>query len=300
MDRRAPAPAQFIAEVSSNHGRDLQRCLEFIRVSADIGCSAVKFQLFKLRQLFAPEILRVRTDLLVRETWELPVEFLPELARACAEKDVQFSCTPFYLKAVEELLPHVAFYKVASYELIWDDLLRECARTGKPVVLSAGMATLEEVRHAVDVLRKSGGKDLTLLHCVSGYPTPPGECNLAVIETLRREFGCPVGWSDHSVNASVVERAVRRWGAGMIEFHLDLDGSGAEFKAGHCWLPGQIAPVIRTVQSASGDVSNDVLPMDGNGKKEPAPSELPDRKWRRDPVDGCRPLRATRTSVLPR
>ena len=285
----------FVAEVSSNHGRNLQRCLEFVSTSADIGCDAVKFQLFKLRELFAPEILAVRKDLLIRETWELPVEFLPELSRASAERKVKFSCTPFYLKAVEELFPYVDFYKVASYELIWDDLLRECARTGKPLVLSVGMATMDEVRRAVTVVRDAGCRDLTLLHCVSGYPTPPDESNLAVIETLRYEFRCPAGWSDHSVNAAVIERAVRRWGAEMVEFHLDLDGSGAEYKTSHCWLPNQIAPVLRALRKpVTPEKSSERLPMDGNGEKEPAPSELPDRKWRRDPVDGYRPLKNTR------
>ena len=295
MNIRGTSPARFVAEVSSNHGRVLQRCLEFINTSANIGCDAVKFQLFKLRQLFAPEILAVRKDLLVRESWELPLEFLPELARACAERKVKFSCTPFYLKAVEDLLPYVDFYKVASYELIWDDLLRECGRTGKPLVLSVGMATMDEVRRAVAVVRDAGCRDLTLLHCVSGYPTPPNECNLAVIKRLRREFDCPAGWSDHSVNAAVVERAVQRWGAEMVEFHLDLDGTGDEYKTGHCWLPAQIAPVIRGLQKPlTQEEALEPLAMDGDGDKKPSPSELPDREWRRDPVDGYRPLRSIR------
>ena len=213
MEMSGISPARFVAEVSSNHGRNLQRCLEFISTSAEIGCDAVKFQLFKLRQLFAPETLAARKELLIRETWELPLEFLPELARACAERKVAFSCTPFYLKAVEELLPYVEFYKIASYELIWDDLLRECARTGKPVVLSTGMATMQEVEHAVGVIRAAGCRDLTLLHCVSGYPTPPQECNLAAIDTIRDQvssfspYSLRVGWSDHSVNEDVIRRA---------------------------------------------------------------------------------------------
>lgn len=277
---------RFIAEVSSNHHADLARCLAFVDCAADIGCDAVKFQLFRVRELFAPEILARSAKHRARQAWELPPRYLAPLAARCAERGIAFSCTPFYLEAVPELEPHVAFYKIASYELLWADLLVACARTGKPVILSTGMATLDEIGSAVATLRDAGCQDLTLLHCVSGYPTPVGECNLAAIETMRRAFACPVGWSDHSVQPGVIHRAVHRWGAAAIEFHLDLDGTGDEFKTGHCWLPDRMAAVIREAR--------DGCLADGNGRKLPAPSELPDREWRADPADGLRPLRARR------
>lgn len=281
----------FVAEVSSNHHRDLDRCLAFIDTSARMGCQAVKFQLFKIRELFAQEILAKSELHRRREQWELPVEFLPALAQRCRERGVDFACTPFYLKAVEELRPHVAFYKIASYELLWRELLEACAATGKPVVLSTGMATLDEIGEAVSTLRRAGCAQPILLHCISGYPTPPGECNLAAIETLRQAFGCPVGWSDHSVRPGVVARAVHRFGASMIEFHLDLDGQGEEFRAGHCWLPEPMAQVIAQVREGAC--------ADGTGEKVPAHSELPDRAWRADPSDGLRPLLATRRTFKP-
>jgi sialic acid synthase SpsE len=274
--------SRFVAEVSSNHHRDLSRCLAFVDAAASIGCDAVKFQLFRVRELFAPEVLARSERHRSRAGWELPPEFLAPLAARCREKGIAFACTPFYLAAVEELFPHVAFYKVASYELLWDDLLRECARTGKPVVLSTGMATMPEVGHAVETLRVAGCRDLTLLHCVSGYPAPPAQCNLAAIDTLRRAFGCPVGWSDHSADAGVILRAVHRWGAAMVEFHLDLEGKGEEFAAGHCWLPGGMGEVIA---SACKGVS-----ADGDGVKVTAPAETAEREWRSDPSDGLRPL----------
>jgi len=280
----------FVAEVSSNHHRDLNRCLEFVKTAAEIGCDAVKFQLFRVRELFAPEALRHNPELLAREAWELPTSFLQDISSACCARNIMFACTPFYLKAVEELLPFVAFYKIASYELPWDDLLRECAKTGKPVVLSTGMATLDEVARACFVLRNAGCEDLTLLHCVSSYPAKPEECNLASILTLREKCNCPVGWSDHSVQPAVIYRAVQFWGASMVEFHLDLDGGGAEFASGHCWLPQQIAPVIETVRT--GTVA------DGEGAVAPAPSEIEEREWRADPEDGLRPLKATRRQLL--
>lgn len=278
----------FIAEVSSNHYRDLNRCFQFIDTAADIGCSAIKFQLFKIDKLFAPEVVSQRKDIQKRREWELPVSFLPKLADRCKERGIQFSCTPFYIDAVSELQPYVEFYKIASYELLWIDLLLACAQTGKPVVLSTGMATLNEVQNAVKIFRNFGYTDLTLLHCASVYPTPPDHCNLAAIETLRVTTGCDIGWSDHSVSPSVIYRAIHHWDARMIEFHLDLDGKGEEYSKGHCWLPDQIKEVIDTVKTG--------FLSDGRSKKEPDIYELEEREWRADPSDGLRPLLRTRLS----
>lgn len=185
----ASALIRFIAEVSSNHHRDLARCFDFIDTAARIGCDAVKFQLFKIDQLFAPEILTKSATHRKRKDWELPLDFLPELAQHGHERGIQFSCTPFYLDAVDELKPFV--------------------------------------------------------------------------DTLRTACGCPVGWSDHSVSPAVVHRAVQHWGAVAVEFHLDLDGQGEEFAAGHCWLPAQMQSVIETLQIGQ--------TADGNGDEQPAP-----------------------------
>lgn len=277
---------QFIAEVSSNHNRDLQRSFAFIDAAAEVGCQAVKFQLFKIDQLFAPEILSRSEKHRRRKEWELPLEFLPELAKRSHAKGIEFSCTPFYIDAVAELEPHVDFYKIASYELLWDDLLAACAAKGKPVILSTGMATIEEIQHAVQVLRQHGCTEPRLLHCTSAYPTPYNEANLSAIETIRTATKCSVGWSDHTVEPGVIYRAIHQWGAEVIEFHLDLDSRGEEYAAGHCWLPGQIEEVIGAV--------NIGLHADGDGVKEPVESELADRMWRADPVDGLRPLQTIR------
>ena len=278
---------EFVAEVSSNHHQDLSRCFQFVEKAAQIGCSAVKFQLFKIEELFAPEVLKKNSGLRARKAWELPLYFVPEIKARCREKNIQFSCTPFYLEAVDELFPYVDFYKIASYELLWNDLLIACAKTGKPIVLSTGMATIKEIKQALEVLQKAGCCELTILHCVSGYPAPVLESNLAVIETLRRELKwqskIKFGWSDHSVTSGVLYRAVFTWQADMVEFHLDLDGMGEEFFSGHCWLPEHIKEVIKQVKNG--------FKADGRGIKAPVESELPDRNWRADPFDGLRPLK---------
>ena len=279
----------FISEVSSNHSQSIDRALEFIDQSAAIGCDAVKFQLFKTEMLFSKEVFESNPETIKRKQWELPIEFLPALSQRCKEKGIQFSCTPFYIDAVDELDQYVDFFKIASYELLWDDLIMACVKTGKPLILSTGMATMDEIRHAVEIANKSGCKNLTLLHCTSAYPTPYEEANLAAIETLRNEFGCKVGWSDHTVDSGVINRAINRWGAEVVEFHLDLEGAGEEFESGHCWLPKKMGHVIKQVRHG--------LIADGEGVKRPSVSELPDRSWRTDPSDGLRPMKSIRDTL---
>ena len=282
---------KFIAEVSSNHAQDLNRSIAFVDAAAEAGFDAVKFQLFRVAQLFAPEILAKSPQHRKRVAWELPLEHLAPLAKRCQEKGVEFSCTPFYLDAVKELEPYVAFYKVASYELLWTDLLKACAATHKPVIISTGMAIMPEIKAAVTTLENGGAKDVTVLHCVSAYPSPPEQSNLSAIDTIRRATGAKTGWSDHSRSPAVIERAVHHWNAETIELHLDLDGTGEEYHTGHCWLPDEIAPVIARIRQA--------MTADGKGFKEPVPAELPDREWRADPADGLRPFKHVRESWTP-
>src|ERR1700753_2549597 len=150
----------FIAEASSNHGRDLDRARAFVDAAADAGCDALKSQLFKIDRMFAPEILRQSPKHRARSEWELPLEHLAPLAEHCSARKIRFSCTPFYLEAVAELAPFVDFYKVASYELLVTDLLRACAQSGKPVVLSTGMATMDEIVTAANTLKSAGATDI--------------------------------------------------------------------------------------------------------------------------------------------
>jgi N-acetylneuraminate synthase len=305
---------RFVAEVSSNHAcagiergsrEHLERALAFVDRAAELGCAAVKFQQFRVRELFAREALEAHPHLLQRQAWELPEEFNAVLARRAHERGIAFASTPFHRAAVDLLAPLVDFFKLASYQLLWHEQLAAVARTGKPVVLATGMASLAEVGAAVRCLRESGCRELELLHCVSVYPAAEEEANLAALQTLRREFGLDVGWSDHTRSPAVIERAVRRWGASMVEFHLDLDGRGAEYvgdarQSGHCWLPGEIAWVLAQIERpAPGELPRS-QPCDGDGHKEPGAGEAHEARWRTDPSDGLRPLLATRAQLVHR
>jgi len=286
---------EFIAEVSSNHNQDLDRCLRFIETAKQIGCDGIKFQLFKMDELFAPQIIKYNPQLNKRRAWELSLKFIPKLAKASHKLGLKFSCTPFYLEAVEDLRPYVDFYKIASYELLWHDILRMCAKTDIPIVLSTGMANIEEIDAAVEAMRSGGARDITLLHCISSYPVTVSQCNLAAIKTLRDRYGCKSGWSGHIVSDAVIYRAVFKWQASMVEFHMDLDGNGDEFNKDYCWLPEKMAAVISNLRQGAGAELSDES-ADSDGVKNPVESELDERNWRADPSDGLRPLLKLRES----
>ena len=279
----------FIAEVSSNHAQNLERSLEFVKVAADIGCDAVKFQFFRIDDLFSKEAINANPEILMRKNWELPLSFLEEISKCAKEHQIYLGITPFSINAVRKLEPYVDFFKIASYELLWHDLISNCISTNKPLVISTGMSNLKEIKSTVEFIKSRNFKNYYLLHCTSAYPTPPHDCNLAAIDTISKEFNCKVGWSDHSVNESVIFRSIYKWGAGIIEFHLDLEGKGAEYKSGHCWLPRKMEKVIAKINTG--------LLSDGNGIKIPVESEISDRDWRADPSDGLRPMRYIRDKI---
>ncbi len=309
---------RFIAEIGSNHNADLNRCLQLVDAAAAAGCGAVKLQVFRVEDLFAPQALEAHPELAHRKAWELPLEFLTPLRERCRKRNVELGATPFAPWAVRELLDHVDFFKIASYELTWPALIYDCATTGKPLVLSTGMATLEEVATAVHSARAGGAADLRLLHCVSGYPTPPGQANLRAIATLREHFALPVGFSDHTCSERVVRRAVNTWDASDVELHIDLDGHG--YEAGeHNWTPKRLRALIVSLPRASrqsskdsgtGEIDEDTTSLgapaaypaddqaiDGDGVKRPMPVEQPDVPWRADPADGLRPIRSLRAAL---
>jgi N-acetylneuraminate synthase len=154
------------------------------------------------------------------------------------------------------------------------------------------MATIDEIDHAVEVLKKNNCQKLTLLHCVSNYPTLPEECHLNFISTLRDRYEIDIGWSDHSVNAQVIQRVIHKFSVSDIEFHLDLDEQGFEYGGKHCWLPHEIKPLIKGTTSSNFSIA------DGFDIKKLCDAEEKERSWRADPIDGLRPLKHQRSLFL--
>ena len=283
-------PVKFIAEASSNHGQDLVARARLRRRRGRAVATRSSSSSSGSTEMFAPEILaQERQASRARRVGAAGRASRAARRTRCARREIEFSCTPFYLEAVKELEPYVAFYKIASYELLWHALLEACAATGKPVILSTGMATMPEITAAVATLKRAGAPRH---HAAALRVGLSGAARRSQSFRHRRDphrrTGVPVGWSDHTRSPAVIERAVHRWGASAVEFHLDLDGKGAEYasrpllaaggnRAGHRAHPRRRA---RRRQRLQGAVA----------------AELPDREWRADPSDGLRPLRHVRAT----
>lgn len=278
---------KFIAEVSSNHNQSLSRCLEFVDQSAEAGFYAIKFQLFKIEELFSKEILdksKVHRD---RKKWEFKKEFLSPIFERCKKKKIKLSCTPFYLEAVDILNRYVDFFKISSYELTWKELIKKCLQKKKPTIISTGMATEFEIKTLLSFLSPNEKKKISLLHCVSEYPARLENCNLKSIDLMRKKFRCNVGWSDHTKNPLLIFDLIENFNINLFEFHVDLDDKkGKEYKAGHCWTFSEITSLINYFKNRK--------KIHGTFQKKPSKSEISERLWRADPGDGLRPFKHIR------
>jgi len=211
----------LIAEIGFNHEGNLETAATMIRAAADSGADAVKFQTFRAADLALPSAPHY--DLIRKaEMNAADAGFLSEQARKAG---IEFFSTPFSLAAVNILESvDVPAYKIASMDVTTPYLLEAVAKTGKPVILSTGMATLDEIAVAVMHLRHGGCADIGLLHCLSLYPAQARDCNLAAIGRIRETFGVPTGWSDHFPGSTACLAAFCA-GADIIETHFTLDSS---------------------------------------------------------------------------
>lgn len=218
-----------IAEAGSNHNGDLNLALRLIDAASKAGADAVKFQLFRAETMYpqgagTADYLGDETDIYeIIARMELPAEWLPRLAAACREREIDFLATPFDEASVDALDPFVPLFKIASYELTHHPLLAHVASKGKPVLLSTGAADLEEIEHALDVLRSAGTGEITLLQCTAAYPTRLEALNVSVLAQLRDRFGVQVGLSDHSEDPVIAPVVAIGAGASVIEKHFTLD-----------------------------------------------------------------------------
>ena len=283
-----------IAEAGVNHNGDPALARALVDVAAAAGADAVKFQTFTVDRLLTRRAAKAEYQQRATGSEQSQYEMLARLELSpsdhemlfahCAEVGVEFMSTPFDPESARYLRRlGVRRIKISSGDVTNLPMLEVVGTLGLPVVLSTGMADLDEVDAAVATLRAVGLTDLVLLQCVSNYPADPALSNLRVMDSFARAFGAPVGLSDHSTGLTVAIAAVAR-GAAYVEKHFTLDRSlpGPDHQAS--LLPDELRALvaaIRDVESALGD-----------GVKRPVPSELPVRDVARKSLVAARDLPA--------
>ncbi|MBI5447034.1 MAG: pseudaminic acid synthase [Deltaproteobacteria bacterium] len=253
-------PVYVVAEMSANHRQSFDHAAALVRAAKDVGADAVKLQ------TYTPDTLTIDSDgsafRIDQAAWAgrtlydvysegaMPWEWQPRLKKLAEELDLELFSTPFDPTAVEFLEGmRVAAHKVASFEIVDLPLLRRIGETGKPVLLSTGMASVGEIDEAVRTLRQAGTDQVVLLKCTSAYPAPPEEMNLRTIPSMAETFGLPVGLSDHSFDPAVPAVAVAL-GACLLEKHLTLSRADGGPDSSFSLEPEEFRRVVRSVRTA--------------------------------------------------
>ena len=279
----AAHPPYVIAELSANHNGRLETALRIVEEAHKAGADAVKLQTYRPDTITLDadgEDFQIHGGLwngrtlydLYREA-HMPWEWHAPLFERARRLGITIFSSPFDRTAIDLLEDlNAPAYKIASFEAIDLPLIRYAASTGKPMIISTGMATADEIQESIDAARGAGCQELAILHCVSGYPAPAAEYNLRTIPDMRARFDVNVGLSDHTLDNTTAIASVAL-GAALIEKHFTLDRSGGGPDDSFSLEPPELAALCRdsrTAWSALGAVDY-----------ERTPSELGNVKFRR-------------------
>jgi len=253
-------PPYIIAELSANHNGKLETALKIIDEAARAGADAVKLQTYR------PDTITLDSDAdefkIKGGLWDgrtlyelyqeahMPWEWHKPLFEHAGKVGITIFSSPFDTTAVDLLEDlNAPAYKIASFEAIDLPLIRYAAATGKPLIISTGMADEEEIQEAVNAARDGGCKELAILHCVSGYPAPAEDYNLQTISDMIERFGCVTGLSDHTLDNTTAITSVAL-GAVIIEKHFTLDRSGGGPDDSFSLEPEQLSTLCRDSKTA--------------------------------------------------
>lgn len=278
-------PCFIIAEAGVNHNGSVEIAKKLVNAAKAAGADAVKFQTFTTENLVTKDTKKAeyqgkgsQFDMLKK--LELKKEDFVGLRRYCDEKEILFLSTPHTEDAIDFIDALVPLFKIGSGDLTNLQLIEKVAKKGKPVFISVGMATMDEIREAVEVIKKYK-VPFIILHCTTNYPCPKKDANLNVIGVLRKEFDCPVGYSDHTEGIDIPTMAASL-GAVVVEKHFTLDKNmeGPDHKAS--LNPLELREMVDAIRSKKKiDIPREVL---GNGLKKPTKEELEFAKFVRKSV----------------
>ncbi len=272
-------PPFVVAELSANHNGEIARAVAIIEAAKEAGADAVKLQ------TYTPDTITIEHDgpgiRVEGGLWDgrtlhdlygeaqTPWDWHAKLFETGRELGLVVFSSPFDASAVDLLEDLDApAYKIASFEIVDLPLIERCAATGKPVIISTGMATLGEIEAAVAAARGAGAGGVAVLHCTSGYPTPPEECNLLTLAHIERAFEVVAGLSDHTPGTPVAVAAVAL-GAAIVEKHLTLDRADGGPDAAFSLEPAELAELVlgcRAAWEARGTVNYDVTPSEAGNR----------------------------------
>ena len=270
------SPTYVIAELSANHNQNFEQAVRIIHTAKSAGADAVKLQTYTADTITLrsdKEYFRISGGTLwdgrtLHDLYQeafTPWEWQPKLKQIADELGMHLFSSAFDDSAVDFLEQiNVPVHKVASPELVDVGLIQKMARTGKPLIMSTGMASEEEINEAVQVARDAGARQIALLKCTSAYPAPPEEANLLTIPELVRRFGCPAGLSDHTMGIAVPVAAVAL-GACIIEKHLCLARADGGPDSAFSLEPEEFKAMVNAVRTAEKALG---APQFSPGKRE--------------------------------
>lgn len=284
----------IIAEAGVNYNGDINLAKKMVDVAAEAGADIVKFQTGKPENSISVNAKKAdyqeattgtdESQLEMCKKLMLPDKDYPELVDYCDKKGIEFLSTPFDCESVDFLADlGVRKWKIPSGEITHLPLLVHIAKRGEPVILSTGMSTIEEIRDALSVLAENGANDITVLQCNTEYPTPFEDANITAMNTLKKEFGCNIGYSDHTLGITAPIAAVAL-GATVIEKHFTLDRHMPGPDQSASLEPDELKTMVKMIRETE-------LAL-GDGEKKPSDSELKNKDIARKSIVAKKSIKA--------
>lgn len=287
----------IIAEAGSNwrmgtDARDIKMARTLIDIAHESGADAIKFQTYKTETVYVSNagysnyLAQSKIKEPITEIFKdlsMPYEMIPQLYDHCKKYGIDFMSTPFSVQDAQAINPYVKTHKIASYEITHSRLIEFIAKTKKPLILSTGAATKEEIQWAMDHFYKNGGKQLSLMQVTAKYPAPIFTLNLKVIPNLMKQFNVQVGLSDHSTDPVIGPVGAVALGATIIEKHFTLSKRLPGPDHAFALTPEELKTMVRAIRDCEASL--------GTGKKIVQKQEIELRRFAQRSIQAIKPIK---------